>query len=90
MAGYLAPVDEDQPAVLSINMQAACMAINDFLSRIHRYRLDKYREFSTQRVRMVHGHYEYEPDSMEPHPLFRNHIGAGDASLLVRNNLIDA
>ena len=90
IAGYLAAIDEDQPAVLSINMQAACMAFNDFLARIHRYRLDKNREFSTQRVRMVHGHYECEPDSMEPHPLFRNHIGAGDASLLVRNNLIDA
>ena len=90
IAGYLAAVDEDQPAVLSVNMQAACMAFNDFLARIHRYRLDNNREFSTQRVRMVHGHYEYEPDSMEPHPLFMNHIGAGDASLLVRNNLIDA
>ena len=89
VAGYLAAVDEDQPAVLSINMQAACMAFNDFLARVHRFRLDKNRAFSTQRFRMVHGHYEYETDQMDPHPLFKRHIGTGDGSLLVRNNVID-
>ena len=31
IAGYLAAVGEDQPAVISINMQAACLAFNVFL-----------------------------------------------------------
>ena len=90
IAGYLAEVGEDQPAVMSINMQAACMAFNDLLARIHRYRLDGNVEFSTQRFRMVHGHYECEVDSMKPHPLLKRYAGLGDESILVRNNLIDA
>ena len=90
VAGYLAAIGEDQPAVMSINMQASCMAFNDFLARVHRFRLDNNREFATQRIRMVHGHYECEADQMSPHALFKSYIGSGDASLLVRNNLIDA
>ena len=37
VAGYLAAVGEDQPAVMSINMQAACLAFNDFLARLHNF-----------------------------------------------------
>ena len=85
-AGYLAAVGEEQPAVLSVNMQAACMAFNDFLGRIHAYRLDPSRDFATQRFRLVHGSYENDVDSECPHPLLTPHIGTGDRSLLVRNN----
>lgn len=86
-AGYLAPVGEDQPAVMSVNMQAACMAFNDFLARIHAYRFDPNRHFATQRFRLVHGSYENTPDSACPHPLLHRHMGTGDRSVLVRNNV---
>lgn len=88
-SGYLAEVDDDQPAVMSLNMLAAVMAFNDFLSRIHNYRLDNNREFATHRFRLVHGCYENESDDHAEHPLLNRYIGAGDASLLVRNNLRD-
>ena len=87
IAGYLAEVQEDQPAVMSVNMQAACMAFNDFLARIHQFRLDDNANFGTQRFRLVHGHYELEEDVSRPHPLFEPYVGKGDSSLLVRNNL---
>ena len=86
-AGYLAAVGEEQPAVLSVNMQAACMAFNDFLARIHAYRLDANREFATQRFRLVHGCYETSADVSCAHLLFKPHVGMGDRSLLVRNNI---
>ena len=86
MAGYLAAVGEEQPAVMSINMQTACMAFNDFMARIHAYRFDINREFGVQRFRLVHGCYENECDDGGPHPLFEKYKAAGDASLLVRNN----
>ena len=87
IAGYLAEVGEEQPAVMSVNMQAACMAFNDFLSRIHSFRLDNEQEFATQRFRLVHGCYECEADERGPHQLFSRYKGTGDRSLLVRNNL---
>ena len=87
VAGYLAAVGEEQPAVMSVNMQAACMAFNDFMARIHHYRFDDNREFSSQRFRLVHGHHESTVDGGNPHLLMKKYMGTGDESLLVRNNL---
>ena len=86
MAGYLAAVGEEKPAVISVNMQAACMAFNDFMARIHAYRFDDNREFGTQRFRLVHGSYENDTDTSSQHPLLKRYMGTGDGSLLVRNN----
>ena len=86
-AGYLAAVGGEQPAVMSVNMQAACMAFNDFLARLHGYRFDPNREFATQRFRLVHGSYENSADDACPHPLLERYRGTGDGSLLVRNNI---
>ena len=86
-AGYLASVGEDRPAVMSLNMQAACLAFNDFIARLHGFRLDGNAGFATQRYRLVHGCYETEGDQGGPHPLFEPYIGSGDGSTLVANNL---
>ncbi len=86
-ADYLAAVGEDQPAVMSINMQASCLAFNDFLARVSGFRLDANEEFTTQRFRLVHGSFEIDADREKPHRLLRPYIGAGDQSLLVRNNI---
>ncbi len=86
-AGYLATVGEEQPAVMSINMQAACQAFNDFLARIHQFRLDDNREFATQRFRLVHGCFENEVDLEVSHSLMAKYAGKGDLSLLVQNNM---
>ena len=86
--GYLGAVGEEQPAVMSVNMQAACMAFNDFLARVHHYRLDANREFATQQFRLVHGSYEILGDSGSPHPLFTRYAGHGDRSILIQNNTV--
>jgi hypothetical protein len=39
-AGYIRGIAEDRPAVISINMQMASAAINEFLARLHPYRYD--------------------------------------------------
>ncbi len=87
VAGYLAAVGEEQPAVMSLNMQAACMAFNDFIARVHAFRFDHDREFATQRFRLVHGCFESEADDGKPHRLFERYRGTGDNSTLVRNNI---
>lgn len=89
-AGYLAEVGEDRPAVMSVNMQAACLAFNDFLARITGFRLDDNEEYTMQRLRLVHGSFEVDAAKGGPHELFGRYMGTGDASLLVRNNCTDA
>ena len=87
LAGYLAAVGEDQPAVMSVNMQASCLAFNDFLARVTGFRLDANRDFNTQRFRLVHGSFENDAAGEEPHRLLQPYMAAGDHSLLVRNNI---
>lgn len=83
--GYIAGVDEDQPAVLSVNMQASCLAFNDFMARIHNYRLDDNDEFNVQRMSLTHGYYEHEEGKNEIHPLFAKNVGKADKSSLVKS-----
>lgn len=83
-AGYLAAVGEDQPAVISVNMQAACLAFNDFLARLHHFRLDQNDDFSSQRVRLVHGSYESSREGNASTPLFRKYAGMGEKSFLIQ------
>ncbi len=85
IAGYLAAVGEDQPAVISINMQATCLAFNDFLSRLHNFRLDHNAEFAVQRFRLVHGAYSNEAAKGKPAPVFQKFLGMGDRSFLIQN-----
>lgn len=90
LAGYLAAVGDDQPAVMSVNMQASCLAFNDFLARVAGFRLDADSDFNTQRFRLVHGSFETDAAEGKPHRLMQPYMAAGDASLLVRNNITNA
>ena len=84
MAGYLKAVGEDQPAVISINMQAACLAFNDFLARLHKFRLDDNSEFTIQKFQLVQGYYLNERGEGEPSPIFKKYLGMGEKSFLIQ------
>ena len=84
IAEYLADVNEDQPAVMSINMQAACLAFNEFIARLHNFRLDGNDDFSTQRFRFVHGYSENLGNKASSDPLFSQFSGKGEKSDLIK------
>lgn len=82
-AGYIRGVDEDRPAVISINTQIASIAVNEFLARLHPYRYDDNAESAVVRVDFVGG---YTMRSPEPEPIsigFNHHIGRGDVKPLL-------
>ena len=76
-AGYLAAINEDHPAVISLNMQAACLAINDFLARLHGFRLDDDAKFAVQQFSLTHGFYIFEKAHSD-NSFFRKYLGSGD------------
>jgi hypothetical protein len=47
--GYIKNAKTDSPAVISVNMLYASLAVNDLLARIHPYRIQKNKECSVQR-----------------------------------------
>ncbi len=79
-AGYLVAVGEDHPAVISINAQAACLAFNDFLARLHIFRLDSNDDFETQRFQLVQGYYSNSTAGARKHTIFEKNLGMGDRS----------
>lgn len=79
---YITGVQEDRPAVISMNMQVAATAVNEFLARLHPYRTADNSEFSTVRISFFHGeHYRY-PDTI-PVPSTRRDVGRGDITPLL-------
>jgi hypothetical protein len=81
-AGYIHGVAEDRPAVISINMQMASTAVNEFLARLHPYRHDDNADSAIVRTSFIQGTSYREPDGQASRS-FSAHIGKGDVRPLL-------
>ena len=80
--GYIRGVEEDRPAVVQLNSLVASLAVNEFLARLHPYRLDPNADYAVHRVSISHGIYEHEQDG-QPCPMLARHEGRGDVAPLL-------
>ena len=80
--GYIRGVQEDRPAVVQLNSLLASLAVNEFLARLHPFRIDPNSDYAIHRLSISHGIYEYESDG-EPCALLARHVGRGDVSPLL-------
>ena len=74
---YIKGVREDRPAVISVNMQIASMAVNEFLARLHPYRHDDNRDSAIVRVSLIHPGVYREREGPAC-PVISRHAGRGD------------
>jgi hypothetical protein len=81
-AGYIHGVEEDRPAVISINMQMAAVAMNEFLARLHPYRQDDNADSAIVRVSFMQGA-EYREREPASSGMFSAHIGKADVAPLL-------
>jgi hypothetical protein len=81
-AGYIRGVAEDRPAVISINMQMASTAVNEFLARLHPYRYDDNADSAVVRTSFIQGTMYREPEPFFS-AAFMAHIGKGDVRPLL-------
>jgi hypothetical protein len=81
-AGYIKGVEEDRPAVISINMQLASMAVNEFLARLHRYRYDDNADFAVVRTSFIQGA-SYRSSEEAASGSFSRQLGKGDVRPLL-------
>lgn len=81
-AGYIHGVAEDRPAVISVNMQIASMAVNEFLARLHPYRYDSNADSSIVRTSFIQAATYREPDGNSS-SMFAAHIGKADVRPLL-------
>ena len=81
-AGYIHGVEEDRPAVISINMQMASIAVNEFLARLHPYRYDDNADSAIVRTSFIHPA-EYREPEPPASGMFAPHIGKADVDPLL-------
>ncbi len=76
---YIEGIEEDKPAVITVNMLCASLAVNEFLARIHGFRIDKNNEFAITKFELVNWTFLYESEnSQNPENIFSKFIGKGD------------
>jgi hypothetical protein len=80
--GYLRGVDEDRPAVVSVNMFFAALLINDFLARLHRYRNTANRNYACISASLAELQFYPEAETAPCH-LLERHVGRGDVTPLL-------
>lgn len=80
--GYIRNIHEEKPAVISVNMLVAAMAVNEFLARIHPFRSESNDHYASQRFNLVNGIVYNECDG-EPCESLIRHVGRGDVSPLL-------
>ena len=78
--GYVKNVNVDRPAVISVNMQAASMAVNEFLARIHGYRFKPSSKFAVRMVALHDEENNLVAEDGEPCLEFSRGVGRGDQS----------
>lgn len=77
--GYIQNANEEKPAVISVNMMVAALAVNELLARIHPFRARPNGEYAIQRFSLVNGFFYNETDG-PPCPALSKHSGRGDVS----------
>lgn len=76
---YIRGVQEDRPAVISVNTLVSAMAVNELLARIHRYRIVPDEEFASQRIGLHEGHTFAEAESrLQRCQVLAKEVGRGD------------
>jgi hypothetical protein len=78
--GYVKNIDVDRPAVISVNMQAAAIAVNEFLARIHGYRYQSSGACAIRKVALHDEDNNFVSGDGEACLEFARGVGRGDQS----------
>lgn len=79
---YIKGVNEDRPAVVSVNTFYASLAVLEFLARIHRYRDDANGKFAVNRITLNDPYIYNEPEG-ERCAVVTRYAGRGDMKPLL-------
>lgn len=86
--GYLRGVDEDRPAVMSVNMLFASLLVNELLARIHPYRIDDNSEAAAQTISLTAGFWRRLDDGT-PDEALKRYLGRGDMTPILDSPFLD-
>jgi hypothetical protein len=79
---YVLGIEEERPAVVSVNMFFAAMAVNELLARLHPFRDDPNQRFAVHRASLTQARFIQEPEG-EPCTVLSGKAGRGDTQPLL-------
>lgn len=80
--GYIRGVEEHRPAVISVNMFIAALAVNDFLARLHPYREEPNSTVASIEFSLSSLEFFPEPEGSLC-PMLQSSVGQGDCTPLL-------
>jgi hypothetical protein len=80
--GYIRGIRENRPAVISVNMQFASMAVNEFLARLHPFRDDSNDGYAWTSTSLTQMHIYAKPDG-DACVRLAKYVGRGDMKPLL-------
>lgn len=81
--GYIKGVRVDQPAVISVNMQVAAMAFNEFLARVNPYRVEPNSKYAQRRIVISDPESSEDTEDGDACRVFAKYTGLGDQQPLL-------
>ena len=81
--GYIKGVRVDQPAVISVNMQVASIAFNEFLARVHPYRTVHNSRYAQRRIVISDPDASLDIEEGEACRVFAKYLAKGDQKPLL-------
>lgn len=82
---YIIGVQEDRPAVISVNMHYASLAVIELLARLHSFRVEGNAPFAQFGSSLTDPRFEPMKPDGEPCPILARHVGRGDTTPLLDN-----
>ncbi|CAN5141768.1 ThiF family adenylyltransferase [soil metagenome] len=81
---YIKNINVDRPAVISVNMMIASYAVNEFLNRIHQYKVDPSHEFAQTTIDLTEGCFIHRSeDRLKVDTFLESKIGFGDRKIFL-------
>lgn len=81
---YIKNLNVNRPAVISVNMMIASYAVNEFLNRIHPYKVDPNHEFAKTTIDMTEGCFIHlSEDRLKEDSFLGTKIGLGDRNIFL-------
>lgn len=81
---YIKNINVNRPAVISINMMISSYAVNEFLNRIHPYKVDQPHEFSQTTIDLSEGCFIHQSEErFKEDGFLKAKLGMGDRKLFL-------
>lgn len=81
---YIKNINVNRPAVISINMMIASYAVNEFLNRLHPYKVDPCRDFAQTTIDLTEGCFIHRSeDLLKDDEFLKSKVGLGDRRIFL-------